>query len=241
MAEREPRYLRALIYEKLIGQWLENQNWLGGEAKLTDVSEYDDWLNGVDFVVEFPGQPPVRLAIDFTTERDRQAIKARKLAPLFAGIESGQLAEIKYFRSQLVEAGQNPRQSLKLVPKVVVALSPETIEQVLKLTKSEQVGHWAKTVIALEIEEQLNFFSEYIRQPDRQGYSDASAQRLAAAYKQVKSKIGPVLGEIFAGYQKKGEKIKMPRPVDEALFKRQLIEKLKQLDGAFAALMDSLR
>lgn len=82
-------------------------------------TKFDDFTNGVDAVIEWEpeegGAVVPRLAVDFTTSMSKETVKA-KLRSLRSG------AKVKYFRSQVQFAGDQPLEMSLYVPKVILGL-----------------------------------------------------------------------------------------------------------------------
>lgn len=98
---------RASALEIIIADQAELNNWFGEQSLITRTTEFDDLANGVDSVVEFDlGEDvPERLAlaIDASTSASPDVI-AEKMKKRFEKVVSGDLAEVKYFRSQIDDA-----------------------------------------------------------------------------------------------------------------------------------------
>lgn len=112
------RYLEALFYEKLGGKngWLPN-------AAVYKTSEYDDFKNGIDFVVELD-EEHFGIAIDVTLSR-RSEIIINKLKKVKTRIDHDKLTEVKYY--ELPGHAENGT-----VPSVVIALDYNHAVQALK-------------------------------------------------------------------------------------------------------------
>lgn len=102
--------LAELIFTRLGGIWLD--------GKVSLVSEFDDYANGVDVVFEMVDEDGEshRLAIDITTGVDEAM---RKLRDIGLKIQEGKFSEVKYFKSQTEEGFKGGIE----VPRVVVGVS----------------------------------------------------------------------------------------------------------------------
>jgi hypothetical protein len=97
LREQKAQGSDAFAFENFLTAEALNHHWFGGELSPTSI--YDDWISGVDAVVEWPGDPPVRLAIDFTT-----AVQDKTFLRKSDKLEGN--AQVKYFRSRLeIEQG----------------------------------------------------------------------------------------------------------------------------------------
>src|SRR3989344_2551324 len=54
-AEMEERKRWATVFEAIVHNHVELDDWLGSEARTVRPSRYDDYMNGVDTIVEFGG------------------------------------------------------------------------------------------------------------------------------------------------------------------------------------------
>lgn len=141
--EKKDNKKRAQIFEALLTQMIELENWLGQEAETIVPSEFDDFENGVDLMVEFQskgGFKHLALSIDATTHIP--SIE-EKLERIKGDIEHGHLTTIKYFISEKA----NLRGELKEVPRVVIGAEAGTIK--------ELSGLWLKTLKAKQKKQEL--------------------------------------------------------------------------------------
>lgn len=176
--EKKINYIRAKIFEALLSALIELY-WLPHEAFITETSEFDDWLNGADAVLETKS---LLAAIDFTSQKDKEAIH-KKMEKVFQGIDNSSLGRLKYFKPQTTKKMLPP---LHMIPSVVVGLSQTNMEILLDLylgkRTQELKNHWAKSAIAEEVLGQIELFKRRINNPTRAGYKPDSAQKMAAAY-----------------------------------------------------------
>ncbi len=130
-AEEDPRLDTAIkrgrLFEAIVADQIEQSNWFGESATHRTASEFDDYVNHVDGIVEFEDegtQTHLALAVDVT--KSTQHIE-EKLNDIRHSILSGKLTEVRYFTSHTQEG------SLKNVPRVIVGASQHTIEHVAQL------------------------------------------------------------------------------------------------------------
>ena len=190
-------YIQAKIFEAVLSEIME-LHWLPGSF-ITETSDFDDWINGVDAVLELSTDRGAIL--DFTSQEDPDKIK-RKIETIFERIERGEMGEAKYFRSQV--DGKNHH--LKMLPMVVVGLSHKTVTELIELyasgKKKELENHWVRYALAGELLAQIDIFQKYINNVHRRGYSAAPAQKMNQAYEDLR--------RVVAAFQQKisqGEKI----------------------------------
>jgi len=118
---------RGKLFEAIIEDQIMSSDWMGPYASVIVPSEYDDYVNFVDTIIEFdrPGQlSHLALGIDVTSN-------SRKVGEKFAGIkksiEQGTLSLVEYFKSAHL-TGRIDR-----VPQVIVGADAKTRTEVAEL------------------------------------------------------------------------------------------------------------
>jgi len=111
--------------EVIIADQIENSDWFGDESLFFRTTEYDDFINGVDAVVEFnieESNHPERisLSIDSTSCTGSEIIK-NKIDRNISKILNNKL-EVKYYESPVLDADQAYTGSLKDIVPVVIGL-----------------------------------------------------------------------------------------------------------------------
>lgn len=122
----------AFAFENYLTAEAARCGWFGGELVVT--TEYDDWVSGVDAVVEWPakdGDSPIRMAIDFTTTKQFETFykKSDKL--------EGNVS-VKYFRSALEREGDEPKELRASMPIVLLGIDKEGFREIAQ--RGEPVG-----------------------------------------------------------------------------------------------------
>ncbi len=112
------RYVEALFYEKLGGK----DGWLPG-AMVYKTAEYDDFKNGIDFIVELD-QEQFGVAIDVTLSR-RPEVIIKKLNRVKNLIDHDKLSEAKYYERADTDEST-------AIPLAVIALDYDHAVQALK-------------------------------------------------------------------------------------------------------------
>lgn len=151
------------IFEALVLWNSEQADWLGSKATTIKTSEYDDYKNGVDMVVEFQEERSASylgLAADVTFSSDRSII-AKKFSILRDQIKRGTLAQVKYFHSDHTHFdGQ-----LSKLPEVVIGVSKSMVLELARLwaegKNSTLANHRVGVLILKQIEMQLSVFAKY--------------------------------------------------------------------------------
>lgn len=206
----------ATIFQAILHEQIESNNWLGPTAHTIKTTRFDDVKNGVDEVVEFQEEKGkashLALAIDVTFGAE----PAKKLRRIKEEIEAGELARVKYFSSDFL----GRKEELAKVPRVVVGAEPETIKELtdlwLKKNNKELAGHPIQFLILEEIRLQLETFENYARQTGHGELAGRYRQALdiikeiSAVKKGKKSDNALEDDKVFQGlvkYLKKFEKI----------------------------------
>jgi len=181
--EIKTSYIQTRIFEALLGTIME-LHWLP-EAFLSETSDYDDWINGADAVLE---AGPFKIMIDFTCQKDKKRLH-KKIEGINARIERGELGKLKYFKSQV----DKRKHALIMLPIVIIALSATTMRELLDLyltgKKKELENHWARSAIAEEIIAQVGAFKRHINNPTRTGYDPEKARFMTLSYNRLEKVI----------------------------------------------------
>lgn len=139
----EGRFGYPKILEAILTRQIELANWFGDEATTFQTHQYDDYINGVDMVIEWPGDgegEPVRLAVDVTLASNVDTI-ANKIMRVRQDIEQGKsssakgkmfLSQVKYY----VDPNTEEQTSLEMLPKVVIGTDIEGIKRLVQKAAS---------------------------------------------------------------------------------------------------------
>lgn len=133
--ERKQRYakertdgdVRGELFEAIVADQISNSDWMGKDADSTFSTDYDDYRNGIDIIVEFEreeGDMHLALAID-VTESPRKMLE--KLKNIKAAIRTGSLGHLKYFKSKHL------REKMRGIPHVVVGAGYEVLGNISEL------------------------------------------------------------------------------------------------------------
>ncbi len=89
-----------IVFEHLAMEGIHEGLWFGDDASVIPTTEYDDLVNGVDFVVVFyDDQGEFYLGIDATTGQEKRVIDY-KLDKVVDKLEHNKLFEVKYFYNE---------------------------------------------------------------------------------------------------------------------------------------------
>lgn len=140
----------AEIFEALVSECGESNNWFGKNALVRTASRFDDFKNGIDAIVEFPeseGSTFLGLAADVTFSPDI----AGKFARIQEQIGKGQLARVKYFKP------------VHELPEVIVGAGMKIVLEVgelwLEQRNRELEVHRLQVMLLIQMRAQLEAFA----------------------------------------------------------------------------------
>jgi len=153
----------ATIFEAIIHEQTEINNWLGENVETKKTSGYDDIENDVDLLAEFK-QPKklltshLALAVDVTFS---SANIVDKMEEITQEINSGKLATIKYFKSDYL----NIRDEKTNIPRVVIGVDGYNLDKIMTLWLNRKnqslANHPVKFLLIKEILLQLESYKNY--------------------------------------------------------------------------------
>ncbi|MDB4940067.1 MAG: hypothetical protein JWO40_492 [Candidatus Doudnabacteria bacterium] len=187
------------VFEAILHEQIELNEWLGAGATTVKTSDYDDYVGGMDDIVEFERDEAslyMGLAIDATTSSDT----AKKLQRIKKEIEQGVLPGIKYYRSSRTKEARE----LPNVPVLIIEARPETVMQLAELwvgRKNATLGrHRIRVQIIKEMLMQANYFKKFAIQCNKSGVArvyDSLIDRLEGILATVDKKEVKDDGSIF--------------------------------------------
>ncbi len=236
----------AEILEAIISQHGELSEWFGSNATTICASKFDDFVNGVDMIVEFnqgedSGVSHLALGMDVTFTSDTTA----KFDRLRSQIESGGLTNMKYFSSErLGIVGKMDK-----IPEVIIGVDRRMVQELMDLWLANDndalANHRVQVMILEEIKAQLTTFAMYARSlPDRDDLVDIYEARLQVIkeiigkkgefYKRVASELDkdPVYFAI-TDYMRRWQKIIIQ-------LDNKLLEEKKESESPLLSLKESL-
>jgi len=183
--KKNAEILEAIVFERgELDQWFSESGFTIG------ASEYDDYVNGIDLVVEFR-EPDSRddaylaLGIDVTFTSDTTA----KFDKLRAKIENGKLGEMKYFASE----HSSTRGGIRNLPEVVVGVDMQTLEELQGLwmenNNSTLESHRVQIMMLKQIDAQLDTFAQDARAMDKLPLAEIFESRLKIVRKLLAEKF----------------------------------------------------
>ncbi len=127
--DRQEAKKLAELFEMLLAQVIELENWLGDDVFIMETSEFDDFKAGVDAVIELLRDGAfshLGLAIDVTFSQKQVE---KKLERIRDEIDYYELLKVKYFVSQ----GGDFKGELSNIPRVVIAIGRKDINELASL------------------------------------------------------------------------------------------------------------
>ncbi|KKU91694.1 MAG: hypothetical protein UY23_C0001G0300 [Candidatus Jorgensenbacteria bacterium GW2011_GWA1_48_11] len=158
----ESREMKMLadVFEAIVIEQGELNDWFGPNAFTRKTSRYDDYENGIDAIVEFEKPQEAThlgLGIDVTFTADT----SKKFGRITDQIKAGRLPRIKYFSSERLHI----RGELRNVPAVIIGASRKTIQELIPVwmerDNKELARHKIQFMILEEIKIQLEAFKAY--------------------------------------------------------------------------------
>ncbi len=174
---------RAEALEIIITFFGKTMGWFGQDAYISRTSEYDDWFNGVDGVIEIEfddGNERVAIVIDASMSSDPEVLN-KKINSNIEKVLHPEQSEVKYF----VSAKDGKRGSLSLAIPVVIGVDGNHTNDLIiaaasMLTNREKDGKtfslsFAQSSVLEKHPCQFVFLDEIIAQLDE--YADLLAKR----------------------------------------------------------------
>jgi len=179
-AESRANKQLADIFEAIVLEHGELSEWFGENAVTFKTSNYDDYENGVDTIIEFQ-DPDTRsasylgLAADITFTGDL----TKKFDNLKKQIENGRLARVKYFHSEHM----NIHGQLSKLPEVIIGAHRNTVlelaEHWIAGENKQLASHKIQIMILRQMSDQLKTFALYSESINQNEAAKIYAERLA--------------------------------------------------------------
>jgi hypothetical protein len=116
------------LFEVMFSQLVELEDWFGDDVFIAETSKFDDYVNGIDAIVEFLREGSfshLGLAIDVTFTKDT----GNKIKKIVREIQGNRLPKVKYFVSE----GGDFRGELSNIPHIVLGTDRKTLDQLAEL------------------------------------------------------------------------------------------------------------
>ncbi len=175
-----------IVFEHLAMEGIHEGLWFGDDASVIPTTEYDDLVNGVDFVVVFyDDEGEFYLGVDATTGQEKRVIDY-KLGKVVDKLEHNKLFEVKYFYNE--DTGVKGRIELPLV--VIGAYWDDVIDLKSRFLENRRQAQETERIqldFLLQAMGQLKAELEYLIRtnvPDKQDF------RVRVELEQNKSKQG---------------------------------------------------
>lgn len=138
---------RGQFAEAYLASRIVDESWFGKDCEVFVTSRVDDISNRVDFVLEWQdakskGEDVFQLAVDVTTAVSLDVLngKVDDIQSSLRGKAGGKqgpvyLSEVQYYQSPHTDKVER----LTFLPKVIIALSPEQVDEAMQLVENKQV------------------------------------------------------------------------------------------------------
>ena len=155
---------RAKVLECILIGHIELSEWLGEGVSTFLPTEYDDFHNRIDLIVEIPTNEmdSVLLAADLTYSQTEQNI-VKKLEELKRDLTAGRGKTVKYFSSEMTDK----RGIQQRIPGGVIIIDPKTMDELTRLwvqkNKKDLETHPIQYIILEQILMQLDVFQAFTK------------------------------------------------------------------------------
>jgi hypothetical protein len=185
----------ATVLEAILVEGITKYNWLGNKIKILPPSKFDELFNGIDAIIELIRDEELNeflaLGIDVSFRAVDGKVFADKVNSLLDFIKERKLTEVKYFKDEQGDVVPG-----LYVPKVVISVDAETIEEVAAIWskrkepefKERLTKHPLAFMIIGQIAQQCTIFSAYARK--------VGAEKVAEKYDEVFSLLLKISEEI---------------------------------------------
>lgn len=157
--ETQPELAFGQLLESFMQAELSRQDWFG--AAFIRPTDFDDYTNGVDGILEWPDEDPmtaVRLAVDFTVAETPELLRD-KLDKVERGVR------VKYFRSRVRNVrGRAHEASISGVPMVVLGVDRATLRKTLEETGGDPEKLSEHPIRALMVEQAFAQVGKTVRE-----------------------------------------------------------------------------
>lgn len=186
---------RADLLEKILEEQCETADWLGENAFVTSITEYDDRVNHTDLVIEWENEDGsmLKLAVDCTVTEDPEVLE-KKYGYSLAGIRDRCLTRIKYFQSSKNFDEIGP---IDMIPRIVLNVRKEKLDNLCSAIIQKEVQyHYMQYYILLNIQKQMQYQLNYIEKYFQRNIKISNPndkKRDQISLDQMKSKVTEIL------------------------------------------------
>lgn len=211
--EKEAKKL-ATVAEVIMYQQSELSNWFGEGARTIEASDFDDWENGADFIIEFEGRhregevPKFNyLVIDVTLSQDIE----KKLRGIKTGLHNHEINKIKYFHTAYDEyKSNNDVKRLDCVPRAIISLNIETFSELMNLWLDKRsdankllAENKVQLIILTELLDQVEKFQEYAEREDADRVRQDNAE-IIVKYKAIRDLLLDAFARKVIEFEERG-------------------------------------
>jgi hypothetical protein len=176
------------IFEALVLQHGELSNWFGENATTVKTSKFDDYVNGVDLLVEFGGEDDETTHLGLAADVTFMSDTTKKFDRIRRQIDEGGLAEVRYFHSDSLDTYE----VLSKLPEVIIGAEKRTVMELAELWAERQnkelAEHRIQIMILEQMKGQLETFSMYAESIGKDEVAVIYRERLAIVEKILEEK-----------------------------------------------------
>lgn len=149
------------VLEFIMNKQIELSDWLGEGVCTYKTAYYDDWVNGVDTLLEFNREDDMSAYMGIAFDITYSEHLHKKLNRIKEEIKNGRMATVKYFKS---ESGDFMGR-LSNIPRLVIGVDRKTIDELMDLEMEKQNKKLSEYFLQYQIIDemiiQLDIFKEY--------------------------------------------------------------------------------
>ena len=189
----------AKIFEAIFHQHSELSNWLGDDAVTFKASRYDDIKNGVDEIVKFGIEEDedasyLALMVDVTV--GSRGLE-KKLSRIKKEIETGKLANIKYFYDDT----KKEKKALNNIPRLVIGVEPKQVKELMMMWLEDDANGLAKHKVQFTILQEM-----YVQAQAYKDYAKKNGQEeIASFYGEVLDRVSGIIKQKEEAMGRQGE------------------------------------
>jgi hypothetical protein len=200
--EKENKEL-ATILEAILYEEIYLNCYLGENTKTYSTSKFDDYVNGIDIIIEVSEESSERvdhlaIAVDATFSQDVLG----KINKIKAKIKNGQLAVIKYFKSEAL----NFRGEKSGIPEFIIGIDKKSLEEITSFwlqSRHQKLNcHYLHLMVIDEILSQAKYYQNYAQEQGQEKIA-RQYQHLFDLFQEIKNEKKEIIEKALENPQNK--------------------------------------
>lgn len=191
----------SILLERFLILKAEENGWFGN-GYVCPTTEFDDIINGVDFVVEFEKENKnLYLAVDCTVS-EREDVIREKILKSKEKMEIGLLSQVKYFQSEADydDESKGIKKIINMVPRVIMTVKKEELRELCeKYSKDKDLRtNYLQLLLLEEVLYQLVNQIDRIEKNKinfRENITDSQKERMVNVIREIKECIEDIVRE----------------------------------------------